>query len=664
MSRHASRLLAIARWLTPSLVAACAAALVGGVIEGWGSSPAAFVATAGFVAIAAVPSITVLSIAIRALWAGWDPPTLLDVLIEPTGGAPGLAAWFSFLLLGGAAFGAIILRATWALGTRTSFAPLGIGFLEPLIFVSAGLVLFALSRPSVRGITALARVIDRRWPLRPRRIIVGVAIVVLVVGLVAWFLVDSWLGPIDGRPLVVLALAALAALASHAMSLRAFPIWRWCSLAIVVIAILAVGTAGFALRARPGLTLSIWGNRPIAGLVIDHVFDLDAVRDEVSTNNFRPVARPDAKHPDIVLITIDTVRSDQTPPYGGPADMPYLKEMASRGTVFEWAFSPSNVTRRSIPSMVIGLQPNRVHGRVVGWALRVDPRHTLVAERLRAGGYDTAGFMCCEGFWGRTARTGLARGLDHLEIERNGKELASLAKAWIQAREQLPDRKPLFLWMHILEPHNWHENRSDPSDPVARRKLYNESLAASDRMVAELASAFHGPQPILIVTADHGEALGDHGQPNHSTDLYDSQIHVPFVIAGPGVATARIDETVSLNDLTPTLVELAGFEPPHGADIDGRSIADLVTGRRPSNPDGGTAFAAMVRDRSNPGGVTALVAGRWKLIDTNGKLELYDTRRDPKELTDHASDEPAIRAKLEKLLEAHQLAGDESPFIE
>lgn len=485
MSRHASRLLAIARWLTPSLVAACAAALVGGVIEGWGSSPAAFVATAGFVAIAAVPSITVLSIAIRALWAGWDPPTLLDVLIEPTGGAPGLAAWFSFLLLGGAAFGAIILRATWALGTRTSFAPLGIGFLEPLIFVSAGLVLFALSRPSVRGITALARVIDRRWPLRPRRIIVGVAIVVLVVGLVAWFLVDSWLGPIDGRPLVVLALAALAALASHAMSLRAFPIWRWCSLAIVVIAILAVGTAGFALRARPGLTLSIWGNRPIAGLVIDHVFDLDAVRDEVSTNNFRPVARPDAKHPDIVLITIDTVRSDQTPPYGGPADMPYLKEMASRGTVFEWAFSPSNVTRRSIPSMVIGLQPNRVHGRVVGWALRVDPRHTLVAERLRAGGYDTAGFMCCEGFWGVPPGPGSRADSIISRSSATARSLASLAKAWIQAREQLPDRKPLFLWMHILEPHNWHENRSDPSDPVARRKLYNESLAASDRMVAE-----------------------------------------------------------------------------------------------------------------------------------------------------------------------------------
>src|SRR5690606_38920534 len=111
------------------------------------------------------------------------------------------------------------------------------------------------------------------------------------------------------------------------------------------------------------------------------------------------------------LITIDTVRADATPPYGGSAEMPALAALGERGAVFSWAFAPSNVTRRSIPSMVIGLAPNRIRGRVVGWALRVDPRHVLLAERLRAGGYETAGFMCCAGFWSPEVRTGLQRGL-------------------------------------------------------------------------------------------------------------------------------------------------------------------------------------------------------------------------------------------------------------
>src|SRR5690606_16011139 len=142
--------------------------------------------------------------------------------------------------------------------------------------------------------------------------------------------------------------------------------------------------------------------------------------------------------------------------YGGPAEMPLLRELAARGTVFEWAFAPSNVTRRSIPSMITGLRPNRVRGRVVCWALRLDPRHVLVAERLLAGGYETAGFMCCGATWGPYSRTGLQCGLSHLVIEPNGMKLAKQARQSLDARERRGDNKPLFLWMHLLAPHNWH----------------------------------------------------------------------------------------------------------------------------------------------------------------------------------------------------------------
>jgi arylsulfatase A-like enzyme len=378
------------------------------------------------------------------------------------------------------------------------------------------------------------------------------------------------------------------------------------------------------------------------------------------------MARPGAAHPDILLITIDTVRADHTPPYGGQAEMPVLRDLATRGTVFDWAFSPSNVTRRSIPSIVTGLAPNRVRGRVVGWALRVDPRHVLLAERLRAGGYDTAGFMCCEGFWGKEFHTGLERGLAHLEIESHGGALARNAHAWLDAREQRPDQPPLFLWMHILEPHNWAQVTGEPHTEADRRRFYDRSLAAADQMLQDVVTAFQrrapDRMPIVIVTADHGEALGEHGQPFHSTDLYDSQIRVPFVIEGPGIKPQHVLETVSLTDLAPTVLELAGFVPPRGASLDGRSVAELATGARPGDPEGGVAFAAMIKDRSNPGGITAVVKGRWKLIDNNGNFELYDTRSDPDEHDNVLGQHPKEAGELRGLLDARTAAGAASPF--
>jgi arylsulfatase A-like enzyme len=344
--------------------------------------------------------------------------------------------------------------------------------------------------------------------------------------------------------------------------------------------------------------------------------------------------------------------------------MPTLRRLGERGVVFEWAFASSNVTRRSIPSIVIGMHPNRVRGRVVGWALRVDPRHVLLAERLRAGGYETAGFMCCAGFWGAEMRTGLSRGLEVLHIEQNGTKLSRSARNWVTARDRQQGNRPLFLWMHLLEPHNWTVGVGEPRTDEERRKWYDRSLSNSDAMLGELLAAFAGRSankaPIVIVSADHGEALGEHGHAYHSTDLYNSQMRVPLVMAGPGIPPHRVFETVSLVDMVPTILDLAGFEPP--ARLDGRSIADLALGKRPSSPNYGTAFAAMIKDRSNPGGVAAFVKGNWKIIDSEGAVELYDIHADPDEKTNLAGERPLILRELRTLLELRLAAGDTSPF--
>ena len=119
---------------------------------------------------------------------------------------------------------------------------------------------------------------------------------------------------------------------------------------------------------------------------------------------------------------------------------------------------------------------------------------------------------------------------------------------------------------------------------------------------------------------------------------------------------------MSLTDLIPTVLELAGFALPGGGVLDGCSIADLATGVRPDDPEGGVAFAAMIKDRSNPGGITAIVKGRWKLVDNNANFELYDTRQDPDEHDNVIGQHLQVVSELRRLLDARIEAGTASPF--
>ncbi|MEO6775926.1 MAG: sulfatase-like hydrolase/transferase [Kofleriaceae bacterium] len=671
-ARRARRVtIATARWLAPSVVAACFAAIVGGALECRGEDTVyAMVVAAGFLALALLPILLVLGVIVRGLWAAWSPRSL--DLVEDGGGAPRLAGWLGAIVLCLLGLGWIMFQGTWLLARWTAFKPMPMALAEPVLAMAGGAAAVVMARPLARGLAAIARSLDRRWRARghasvitPARLVLQAAVALLAVAGSFWhFALAPRLGPLDTSPAEVPALALLAALFAH-LAWRAWPRARRIAGPLCAgVAAVIVACALIAWRAQPSLTLAIWGDRPLAGLAIDTLFDLDRIRSRISLDEFRPTPIPSAPHPDIILVTIDTVRADHTPPYFGTADMPVLKELGKRGTVFDWAFSPSNVTRRSIPSMIIGLAPDRVRGRVVGWALRVDPRHVLVAERLEAGGYETAGFMCCEGFYGSEMHTGLERGLEHLEIEPNGLALARRARAWLEQRAKRPHPKPLFLWMHILEPHNWAVASGDPVVADARRKLYDRTLAQSDEMLAELLAPFAevapDKAPIVIVTADHGEGLGEHGQVFHSTDLYDSQTHVPLVIAGPGIKVQHVSETVSLTDLTPSLLELAGFAVPRG--FDGTSFAGLATGTRAQDPNAGSAYAAMIHDRSNPGGWTMVVLGHYKLIDTPTGLELYDTRSDPGEHANLIRAHPPIYDALRKLLVEDRARGKRSPF--
>jgi hypothetical protein len=155
---------------------------------------------------------------------------------------------------------------------------------------------------------------------------------------------------------------------------------------VCVGAIAAIATSCHVVRGRPDIALAIWAEKPISGLAVERVFDLETIRSELPLDRFRPAVRKGAAHRDLVVVTFENVRADRTPPYGGNAEMPALAALAARGTVFKWAFTPSNISPRAIPSMITGFAPHRVRGTWNGSAVQLDPRHVVLAERLRAGG--------------------------------------------------------------------------------------------------------------------------------------------------------------------------------------------------------------------------------------------------------------------------------------
>ncbi|MBS1118310.1 MAG: cell wall surface anchor family protein [Deltaproteobacteria bacterium] len=632
------------------------------------------VATVGFVGLLAIPTLIVASVIVRGLVAAWQPRELVASLVEEGGGVPWLVGWVGVIWLGALSLVWAMFQGTWLLASWTAFKPLSIGFLQPILAVATVLGIVVGSRPVAALLAWIARKLDARWRrggrttlLRPW-LIIGVAIVsAIAIAYVLWvFIVRRRLGAPETRFLHAPAAALVATIAVHGG-------WPWLARRVRLVsgALIATATvtaivlAIVAAATRPSLTLRIWGAGPLARTAIGGVFDLERIRGDISLTQFRPAERVGAAHPDLVLVTIDGMRADRTPPYGGRAEMPALRDLGLRGAVFEWAFVSSTLTRRSLPSIALGLAANRVRGHTSPTELTLDPRHVLLAERLRAAGYETAGFACCDDLW----RGGLARGLEQVVIEDDPGQLARTARAWLDTRERRTGNRPLFLWIHLQPPAGERTATTDEE----RRRFYDHGLATTDHALFELFGAFDqrapAQAPIWIVTSDRGQGLGEHGQPYHASDLYSAGLQVPLVIAGPGVKPRRIVETVSLVDLVPTVLDLAGFVPPRTVALDGRSFGDLARGDRLGDASGGSAFASLIsehpagRSSESPSGdLAAFVRGGWKLIDNGDSMELYDLKSDPAERYNLFGQRPLIVNELRVLLGNKLRATAQSPF--
>lgn len=354
---------------------------------------------------------------------------------------------------------------------------------------------------------------------------------------------------------------------------------------------------------------------------------------------------------EIVLITIDTLRADALGFAGNAAaKTPLIDRLAKAGKVFPNAHAHNVITLPSHTNILTGQYPFQ-HGVRENSGFHLDASVPTMATLLKAAGYQTAAFVAA---YPLDSQFGLDRGFDVYDdhfpkgsrptdfalAERRGDEVVKLALAWWQKAHG----GKRFLWVHLFDPHAPYA----PPEPFAtqfRDQPYLGEVAATDSFLKPLLEPFlEGKESpaLVVVTGDHGEALGDHGELTHGLFAYEPTLRVPLIVWGRGVAAGTDPRGARHVDILPTVLAAAGVKPPQGVLLAGRSLL----GPPPTGSSADSYFeshsAALNRGWAPLAG---LIRDGKKVI----KLplpELYDLPRDPREATNLAEADRPLTAAL------------------
>ena len=341
----------------------------------------------------------------------------------------------------------------------------------------------------------------------------------------------------------------------------------------------------------------------------------------------------------LIVLTLDTLRADRLGCYGSPdGATPNLDALAREGIVFENATSTVPLTLPSHSTIFTGLNPPR-HGVRDNGGFFLGEDATTMAERLRAAGFETGAFVAA---WVLDSKWGLAQGFDHYSdhfdlskhktlslgsVQKRGDEVVNDALGWL---EGVKDAR-FFAWIHLYDPHTPYT----PPEPYASRyprRPYVGEVAYTDEQVGRVLQWLRDrgldERTLVVVVADHGESLGEHGEQTHAYFVYDSSMHVPLIVRTPWGDRGRVAGQVTTADILPTVLDLVGLPPEQG--IDGRSLALAVT--RPQAEVSHTAYLETYFPRYHFGWqhLRAARDGRYKYIDAP-EPELYDLAADPGE---------------------------------
>ncbi len=363
----------------------------------------------------------------------------------------------------------------------------------------------------------------------------------------------------------------------------------------------------------------------------------------------------------VVLISVDTLRSDHLPAYGydGVAT-PAIDSLRRDGILFERAYTHVPLTLPAHTSLLTGVLPP-IHGVRDNLGYTVDPsRAPLLQQTLKEAGYATGAGVSA--FVLRSA-TGVGAGFDLYDdniefaagsgqagvqtIQRPGAETLDAIRPWLGS---VADR-PFFLFLHIFEPHTPYE---PPAEYAARYpSAYDGEVAAADDVVGDLLDELRSlgvyENALIVFLSDHGEGLGDHGEDEHGLFLYRSTLQVPLIIKLPESERAgeAVSEPVQLIDVYSTLVTALGL--PRGQDLQGQSLLTR------SRPDAGDypIYSETVFPRLHFGwsDLAAVIVGRHHFIEAP-QPELYDLVEDPDETSNLVDSEPALQSELRATLSA------------
>jgi arylsulfatase A-like enzyme/Flp pilus assembly protein TadD len=374
-----------------------------------------------------------------------------------------------------------------------------------------------------------------------------------------------------------------------------------------------------------------------------------------------PVRQP---VPNVILITIDTVRADHIGCYGAKnIQTPTLDALARDGTVFERAISQVPLTWPSHAVILTGTYPFQ-NGVQDFTGQPLDERFRSVAQVFKQQGYATGAVVSAfvlDRSWG------LARGFDFYDdafaaetfqtkdiglVDRKAGESVTRALKWLNKNRAHTPRRPFFFWLHLYDPHSPY----DPPEPFRtqyRGHLYDGEIAYADhelgRLMAWLKQSRLYEGSLIIMLSDHGESLGEHGEIEHGFFIYNSTVHIPLIVkppAGSGLRPGRVAKPVETTAVAPTLLRLAGLKGEEKEFQSSSLLGGTATSEDPAYSESFYSFSSFGWSPLH-----ALQTSRYHYIEAPTP-ELYDVVADPGEKNNLAPLQAATVAVLEDKLQA------------
>lgn len=364
--------------------------------------------------------------------------------------------------------------------------------------------------------------------------------------------------------------------------------------------------------------------------------------------------------PNVLLITIDTVRADRVGCYGASdVQTPTLDALAHDGVRFDRAISQVPLTWPSHAVILTGTYPFQ-NGVQDFTGQPLDARFRSVAQAFKQHGYATGAVVSAfvlDRSWG------LARGFDFYDdafspeafanrdlglVDRRAGESVDRALAWLKKNP----KRPFFFWLHLYDPHSPY----DPPEPYRTQyhgHMYDGEIAYADhelgRLIAWLKQSKIYDSSLILLASDHGESLGEHGEHEHGFFVYNATVRVPLIVkppAGSGIRALTVDRPVETAAIAETLLESAGIHDSLGGQIQKRGLLSTEAADDAAYSETFYPFSSFGWSPLH-----ALETNRWHYIDAP-QAELYDVTTDPGEKNNLAAQQTATVAVLKDKLQA------------